>query len=65
MTIILTNRAGNYTREAKTLASAETIIRDAMKNDGVYNAGVRDENGKVVAVAERKVFGKVVFSLIK
>ena len=63
MTITLINKFGSYTRDASTLNTAKAFITDAIKNDGVYNASVRDENGKVVLVANKKMFGRINFSL--
>lgn len=63
MTITLINKFGSYTRDASTLNTAKAFITDAVKNDGVYNATVRDENGKVVLVATKKMFGHIDFSL--
>ena len=63
MTITLINKFGSYTRDARNLDTAKAFIADAIKNDGVYNASVRNENGKVVLVANKKMFGRIVFSL--
>ena len=63
MTITLINKFGSYTRDARNLDSAKALITDAIKNDGVYNASVRNENGKVVMVANKKMFGRIDFSL--
>ena len=63
MTITLINKFGSYTRDAHNLDSAKALIADAIKNDGVYNASVRNENGKVVMVANKKMFGRIDFSL--
>ena len=63
MTITLINKFGSYTRDARNLDTAKAFITDAIKNDGVYNASVRNENGKVVLVANKKMFGRIEFSL--
>ena len=63
MTITLINKFGSYTRDTRDLDSAKAFITDAVKNDGVYNASVRNENGKVVLVANKKMFGRIEFSL--
>ena len=65
MTITLVNKFGSYTRDARNLDSAKALIVDAIKNDGVYNASVRNENGKVVMVANKKSFGRIDFSLTR
>ena len=63
MTITLINKFGSYTRDARDLDSAKALIVYAIKNDGVYNASVRNENNKVVMVANKKSFGRIDFSL--
>ena len=65
MTITLINKFGSYTRDARNIDSAKALIVDATKNDGVYNASVRNENGKVVMVANKKSFGRIEFSLTR
>ena len=65
MTITLINKFGSYTRDARNIDSAKALIVDAIKNDGVYNASVRNENGKVVMVANKKSFGRIDFSLTR
>ena len=65
MTITLINKFGSYTRDARNIDSAKALIVGAIKNDGVYNASVRNENGKVVMVANKKSFGRIEFSLTR
>ena len=65
MTITFINKFDSYTRDARNLDSAKALIVDAIKNDGVYNASVRNENGKVVMVANKKSFGRINFSLTR
>lgn len=64
MTIKMSNKCGNYTREAETLESAVETAKREIREGRANRADVRNGH-KVLAVLTRKAFGKVEVAFAK
>lgn len=64
MTIILTNKCGNYELTAETVESAIETAKREIREGRANRASVRNER-KVLAVLTRKAFGRVDIAFAK